>query len=253
MVQSVAKGLGIPLQDLRLGDIDGDGKVDSLVLNPLSGAIDYWHNDGAAYLSENGETVHFAGIDGDGLDDYIYLEPSTGAPIVFLNGGPLFLQKWKPVNGGHPIAKGAAPAHQVVLVDMDGDGKADENVIHPDSGAVFCWLNGGADSSSPHGWRWTAIGQIAKGLGPGASVRLVDLDNDGRADYVFLGEGGIMTAYKNVLQANQVHLGENFELWAHPSNPIARGVGAPVGQIQFADINGDGEADYLWLKPDESL
>jgi hypothetical protein len=34
-----------------------------------------------------------------------------------------------------------------------------------------------------------------------------------------------------------------------PKGEIAAGVGSPGTQIQFADFNGDGRADYLDIKP----
>ena len=35
--------------------------------------------------------------------------------------------------------------------------------------------------------------------------------------------------------------------------PITEGVGARREDIRFADINGDGRADYLWVHPDGSI
>jgi len=62
-----------------------------------------------------------------------------------------------------------------------------------------------------------------------------DMIGDGRADYIWLGEGGSATLYVNQpgsKPANWVAL--------NGGDPIASGVGAMRRDVQFADINGDG-------------
>jgi hypothetical protein len=57
------------------------------------------------------------------------------------------------------------------------DGKDDYLVLHPETGALRVWINEGSGGGT--GWRFKEIGQIASGLGPGARVRIADIDGDG--------------------------------------------------------------------------
>jgi hypothetical protein len=71
--------------------------------------------------------------------------------------------------------------------------------------------------------------------------RMADLNGDGKADYIIIDDKtGAATVYINGGQNSNANLGWN---WI-PSGKIASGI-APGKTIQFADIDGDGKADYL--------
>lgn len=99
------------------------------------------------------------------------------------------------------------------------------------------WRNQGGDASGAN-WIWVPQGQIASGVGPGVSVRFADIDGDGKADYLLVDPSGVTTMYRN---GGQVSGGWTW----YPYGVIATGVGASRQDIHFADINGDGKADYL--------
>jgi hypothetical protein len=48
------------------------------------------------------------------------------------------------------------------------------------------YLNGGQDKAAVNAWKWTPIGSIATGLGPGANVRFADIDGDGVSHIHFI-------------------------------------------------------------------
>lgn len=91
---------------------------------------------------------------------------------------------------------------------------------------------------------WFYLGEIATGIGNIEGVFLYDLNNDGRADYIWLDKDGGATAFINTrggsrgLAPTWINVGQ-----------IATGVGAPRSEILFADLNGDGKADYLRIHP----
>ncbi|MEO7731098.1 MAG: FG-GAP-like repeat-containing protein, partial [Kofleriaceae bacterium] len=136
--------------------------------------------------------------------------------------------------GRGQIASGTgAPSSQVTFADIDGDGRADYLVVAPGTGAVHAWINNGAGG-------WTDRGQIAGGTGAPATsaIRFADIDGDGRADYL------VVAASNGALRAWINNGGDGAGGWISRGQ-IATGTGAPSSQVRFADVDGDGRADYL--------
>ncbi len=92
------------------------------------------------------------------------------------------------------------------------------------------------------------MGVIASGVGTsGSQIRFADLSNlSGAADYLNVNSDSSVQEWFNEGYAEHVW---NWE----PEGTIASGVGAPGSQIQFADIDGNGLADYLDVNPDGSV
>jgi lysophospholipase L1-like esterase len=212
--------------------------------------VPYWvpANSGSPIASGLGPIggVRLADMDGDGKDDYIYVG-SDGSLTVYLNGGQnsAAANDWlfTSTNGGQVIATGIGFAgSQILLADINGDGLADYLAVNATTGAVTCYYNGGADSTAANGWFWSDGGVIASGIGEGAGVRFADIDGDGRADYIWLSDSGAATVYINKVGEED----SNF-VALNGGQPIGSGVGGARADIRFADINGDGRADYVWV------
>ncbi|MEI5097710.1 VCBS repeat-containing protein [Streptomyces sp. PmtG] len=136
------------------------------------------------------------------------------------------------------VAAGVAPAEKVRFADINGDGKADYLVLE-DNGAVKAWLNKGTDAKGGGGWE--ELGQVAAGVAPAGKVRFADINGDGKADYLVLGDNGAVKAWLN--KGTDAKGGGGWE----ELGQVAAGV-APAEKVRFADINGDGKADYLVLE-----
>lgn len=176
-----------PGSEIRLADVDGDGKADYLIVDPAQGATTLWLNTGIATgvasgpttngLTGLGAAVRLADLDGDGLDDYISLGP-VGQAIGFLNGGQYGDDSWRwiPINNYDLIAYGSpgGTRHMVHFADINGDGRADYLVVDDTTGAVRCYYNGGLIDGV--GWIWQDQGTIAAGVGPGKGVRFADMN-----------------------------------------------------------------------------
>ena len=176
--------------------------------------------------------LRMADFDGDGKADYIGID-DVGAMTVWLNQGG---GKWAPAQ---KVALGVAPGYQVQLADFDGDGKVDYIVVH-DDGSVRVLLNRGGDNNGG----WDDLQQVVMGNGPANQVRFADMDGDGKADYLLVGYNGSIDYWQN-------RGGDNRGGWG-PDLKIALGV-APSNQLQLADFDGDGRADYIGVAPDGSV
>ncbi|KAJ3489561.1 hypothetical protein NLG97_g5968 [Lecanicillium saksenae] len=232
--------LGAKFDQITLADLNNDNKADYITRITHGIQVSRSQCSGLAYVT--GDGTRFADLNGDGLDDYIWMD-MNGAMTLYLNGGwhSSGKQIWLPQG---VIATGVgSPRSEIHLADLDGDGLADYLVVDPKSGAVTLWKNGGSAANQANGWLWLPQGKIASGIGAGAGVRFADIDGDGKDDYLWLDENGAVTAYING--------GPNASapggwVWL-PQGVIATGVGAARQDVQFADINGDGKADYLWV------
>lgn len=81
-------------------------------------------------------------------------------------------------------------------------------------------------------------GQVAAGIGyPGNGVRHVDLNGDGRADYVYVGPDGTTIAYMNTFDESfpgNIRYVNKGQIHGSISN------GVPGSSVRFADITGKG-------------
>jgi hypothetical protein len=66
--------------------------------------------------------------------------------------------------------------------DIDGDGRADYCLIG-DDGFTRCWRNGGF-SDGPAYWEYLGIVFTPKGKGDIRGTRFIDLNGDGRSDWI---------------------------------------------------------------------
>ncbi|MFJ6167176.1 FG-GAP-like repeat-containing protein [Micromonospora orduensis] len=257
-VGTVATGVGVPSSQVRLADIDGDGRPDYLAVNPLNGDIRMWRNAGTdtvnwpwlprgSITAGTSSRVLYADIDGDRRADYLQVNNDSSVQ-AWLNGGP------KPGGGDYywtaqgTIAGGVGVAGSSVrFADLNGDRRADFVVVG-DNSSMRAWLNGGPKASGGD-WAWIDQGTIAIGVGAaGGSVRLADLDGDRRADYIVVGDDSSVRAWLN---GGPNPAGGDY-LWTQQGT-IAGGVGAAGGNVRFADLTGDGRADFVVVRDDSGV
>jgi hypothetical protein len=62
------------------------------------------------------------------------------------------------------------------------DGLDDYLVLNPVTGALTAFINLGSNSNI----RWSSTGVIANGRGPGANVRIADIDGDGVSSIILI-------------------------------------------------------------------
>ncbi|KAK2032882.1 hypothetical protein LX32DRAFT_554471 [Colletotrichum zoysiae] len=84
------------------------------------------------------------------------------------------------------------------------------------------------------------------------AVHFADLNGDGRAEYLWVGADGSVTAFLNLGPTGSDPTKAATVGWL-PSGVIATGAGGLRHQIQFADLNGDGRAEYLVVHANGSV
>lgn len=244
--------IGAKGSSLRLADLTGDGKADIISVDAKGRAM-AWLNKGLGSWDSIGEiapgldedlssaSIEFADVNGDGKADYLVIY-GGGAVKAFLNNGNIpdtgKDRIWQPAI---TISPGVGePGQKVTFADLNGDGYADYIVIY-DGGAAKAWLNN-KNIPPKNGERIWATGQvIATGVGePGSKVRFADLTGDGKAEYIIQYTGGAAIGYGNT---GDIPDAGKARKWVDMGT-IAAGV-SPQGPVRYADINGDGKADYL--------
>ncbi|WP_049657678.1 FG-GAP-like repeat-containing protein [Kitasatospora sp. MY 5-36] len=182
--------------------------------------------------------VRWADFDGDGRADYIVLN-DDGSARVLLNKGGDGHGGWSDL--GQVTTGMTSDRSRVRFADFDGDGRADYILINGD-GSVRVFLNKGGDG---HGG-WNDLGQVASGLTTDPSqVTFADFDGDGRADYLITQPDGAVGAFLN-------RGGDGHGGWIDDGK-VAGGLTTDRGRVRFADLDGDGRADYNVINPDGSI
>ncbi|MFJ2261526.1 FG-GAP-like repeat-containing protein [Streptomyces sp. NPDC087844] len=217
--------------------VSADGSTHAYVNNDKSGGSPRWTDKGQ-WASATGVTsasqVRFEDINGDGYADYLAVADDASVRAWINND----------VNGGNPHwtdygqwASGSAPVKgaRTLFADLNGDGRSDYNLVGSD-GSLYSWRN---TKGSNGAISWVYRGKVADGFGATADqVRLADWNGDRRADYFAVADDGSTRAWTNAAGT------DGDPVWSSLGK-VASAVGAARSSTQFADINGDGWADYL--------
>ncbi|KAJ7859025.1 hypothetical protein B0H14DRAFT_2351404 [Mycena olivaceomarginata] len=204
----IATGVGAARHQVQFADLNGDGRAEYLFVHD-DGSVDAWLNLGgpddgpnaltwfpagtiATGIGKDGTGVRFADLNGDGRAEYLYLE-ADGAMTAYLNlGSPnggtgAANVNWLPQDVVATGPANGATRDNIILADVNGDGKADYLTVTHTGGVVEVWLNGGGPDNGPNAAKvvWHPQGVIATGVGSsGAGVQFADLNGDGRAEYL---------------------------------------------------------------------
>ena len=239
--KQIASGVpGAKQNNVFFPDINGDGRADYAVVGE-KGEVSLWLNIGE-YKSYDitwvpqdqiasglgTPNISLVDISGDGRADYMIWDQLGGLTGYLNVRGPKETPIWVDQGGSKSIAGGVGVDWTLCrLADLNGDGKADYTIIDVKNGALDLYINNGhADTSVT-----------------GDGIWLIDMNNDGLDDYVFMDTDGSLILYTNGGPGN------NGWVWIsqgtpQANSPIATGVGAKREQVRLAYIFGHGRADY---------
>ena len=237
---STAPGLTSPYSH-HFADVNGDGLADWIMmannnnnvwvaLSNGDGSFDYWtnHTTTPGVTSHGHYTHHFADVNGDNLADWIMVDHSinNGGRVALSNGDGSF-DYWT----SHSTAPGGAFWYMHQFADVNGDGLADWIMVANSSNNGWVALSNG-DGSFDY---WTS-----HSTAPGAANLYIhgfaDVNGDGLADWIMVARGtnnGWVALSKG---------DGSFDYWTnHSTVPGA----ADLYMHGFADVNGDGLADWI--------
>jgi len=234
-IHHVWTGSGYEVQDLVLGDFDGDGEIEAAVRLRTSGGIDRGvriYDDllsgpsASAYLlppSPAGYIMKAADADGDGRCDLMLV----GSHVRFLHlddlGALVELASFAPSLGQETMG---------ATGDVDGDG--DEDAVVWNTAGSYCVLRRtGVDSYSMEP---AALG--------GPATDLADVDGDGDLDGVCCGGGGGGTSVYTNWVASQFEIALNDGTGAFAASFRIPSLGAnEIAGVD--DLDQDGDVDLI--------
>ncbi|MEO9804813.1 MAG: FG-GAP-like repeat-containing protein [Reichenbachiella sp.] len=181
---------GTTPQDVAVSDLDGDGRLDLVVANQSDHTISIYRNTGTGSTISFADKVDFTAgtnpyavaigdIDGDGKPELITANRLSDDVTVLRNTSTIGAIDVTSFASKVDFPVGSSP-YDVVLGDLDGDGKVDIAVANRSDNTISTLrntsTNGIIDASS-----FAAKVDRSTGLSPYA-LALGDLDGDGKAD-----------------------------------------------------------------------
>ncbi|KAL8858124.1 MAG: hypothetical protein Q9178_005301 [Gyalolechia marmorata] len=132
------------------------------------------------------------------------------------------------------------PGNGTVFADLTGVFLSKESDVDEKTGSVILYQNTGVGDEIS----WNPVNdgkEIASGVAPRELIRFVDIDTDGKDDYVVLGkETGSVTVYLN---GGPKAGAPGDWVWDGPHDVAPGAPGAKATNVLFADVNG--RPDYL--------
>lgn len=216
--------------DQAVGDVDGDGEPEIVVLSQLSGVLVYydipsdprvspWPRECAHLLAEGMSEVEglaVVDIDGDGRNEII-----AGTSIYHPPDAPG--RPWR----AEPFAPGFVQT-RVAVADLDGDGRLEIVICEGESHPARLAVCSGPD------WR---IRCLREGLFHPHSLEIADFDGDGRPD-IFVGEMGLGRNPDPKLLIYRGAGGGEFQ-------EVVIGRGIPTHEAKVGDLTGNGLPDIV--------
>jgi len=214
-----------------VGDFNGDGKVDVVVVSSTGTSIFFGNGDGTLQppvsLNQNlgsGYSAAASGdFNGDGKLDLLLLTPDFGSgattAILLGNGDETFQA---PVTYSVPIAP------YLVLGDFNGDGKPDIAVSGGLNGGVVSILINNGDGTFKGPANYSISGNVQ-------ALAAADLNADGKLDLVVSSGGTSGTI--------SVLLGNGDGTFGSPTVYTSNLLSIYSASIAVADFNGDGKLD----------
>ncbi|KAK0625151.1 family 3 carbohydrate esterase, partial [Bombardia bombarda] len=157
--------------------------------------------------------VNFIDMNADGYDDLVCIDGNGNAYLSInqKDGTDTKPPTFKRVSDTALIKTNEGyPQDKVRMTDIDGDGRGDYCIIDG-GGNIRCWRNGWVDDIPKY---WQDLGQRfeAKGKGDYRGVRFVDMNGDGRDDWIWVSDIGAVETWTNARSCAEGKLGDGLNV-----------------------------------------
>ena len=234
------KATGAEPYDIRMSDIDGDGKPDIAVTNNSSNNVSILRNTSVSGTVSTATKIDFttgtnpqslcAGdLDGDGKLDIVTANNGSGTISVLRNtsvpGTVSFATKIDFSTGAS-----SGPA-SVSIGDIDGDGKPDLAVANNNTNTVSIFRN----TSTAGAISFAAKTDFTTGILP-SGVIIGDIDGDGKPDIAVSNfSSGTVSVFRNTSTTGSIGFAAKFDL--------TTGASTQPFYVSIGDLDGDGKSD----------
>ncbi|MES2397881.1 MAG: FG-GAP-like repeat-containing protein, partial [Bacteroidota bacterium] len=227
---------GIDPFSIEIGDLDGDGRPDIVLVNYNSNAISVFRNistSGTISLATKIDfvttfypmNVSIGDLDGDGKAD-------LAIGCWYLNSVPI-LRNTSTIGtisfaAKVEIAAGSLPL-SVVIGELDGDNKPDLAVLNNSSNNISIYRNTSVSGTISFATR------INYGMLDPRSVTIGDLDGDGKSELAVTGRYNSISVLRNTSTIGSVSFAASIN--------FGTGVNPYISCV--ADMDGDGKPDFV--------
>jgi gliding motility-associated-like protein len=234
---------GASSQAMKVGDIDGDGKLDLITVSDGTSQVSVHRNIStvgslsfqARVSFTTGSTplyVDFGDLDGDGRTDLAVVNRNSATVSIYRNTGAIGTISF---SAKQDFAIGSTPSG-VAIGDIDGDGKPEVITANRGSSTVSIFRN----ISTSGTISLAARVDLASGTGAN-SVAIGDLDGDGKMDISVANyTARTISLFRNISTSGSI-TAASFDARADLVNSAT----ITPTYLSLGDVNGDNKADIL--------
>jgi hypothetical protein len=217
---------------VQYADVTGDG-ADDMIFHGVDNQFWLAASNGTGFAGSilcmthgggfNTDLVQYADVNGDGRADMIYQGLDNRFWISLSNGSSFGRADFANEHGGS-----VNPA-KVQYADVNGDNR-DDLIYQGDDNQFWVSTSNGVNFNGPQSWASVLHDDFNTD-----QVRFVDVNNDGRADLVYQGDGNEFFVYTSTGSS----FGAGQQVLDHTGS-----FGAATSGV--CDVNGDGMADIVY-------